>query len=269
MTGKLLKYELRSMLKQFAIIWPAALLLALINGLTQTVRIESSVIGSFWGSNILILMFVGVLIAMFVISAIFIINRFNAGLLKEEGYLMFTLPVTTVQLLFAKLIAAILVIIISGIVGFLSMFLLFSGSMEWQTMLNQIGEFLFELNVRLPLWWVLALETIVLGIIGVANSVLQVYASISIGHLANKHRTALSIISFVVISSLTSTIVGAIMSALEKAGVGDFIERYLYSGEYFAFGQYMILFMFGIIALFTVVYFVLSALILSKKLNLE
>ena len=34
MLGKLLKYDLRSMLKQFAFIWPAALVMAVVNRFT-------------------------------------------------------------------------------------------------------------------------------------------------------------------------------------------------------------------------------------------
>ncbi|MGE4352687.1 MAG: hypothetical protein AB7D36_01200 [Oscillospiraceae bacterium] len=269
MTGKLLKYEFRSMIKQFAIIWPAALLIALINGLTQTVRVKSSVIGNFWASNIMILLFVGVMIAMFVASAVFIIGRFRSGLLRDEGYLMFTLPVTPVQLIFAKLIAAVVVIIISAVVGILSMFLLFSGSIEWHYVINQIGLFLSQMSAEVPLWWVIFIEVIILTIVGIAHTVLQIYVSISIGHLAKKHRTALAIIAFIVVTSLTSTITGAIMDALDRAGIGDFIQNFLETGKYFALSQYTILFMLGIVTLFAAVYFILSAVILSRKLNLE
>ncbi|MGI6028910.1 MAG: hypothetical protein ACOX81_05840 [Candidatus Heteroscillospira sp.] len=121
---KLLKYDFRCMFKQFAMVWPAALALALINGFVQ-----APLAHHFSGSVnvVLMMLFVGVMIAMCVISAIFIITRFNSGLLGDEGYLMFTLPVTTPQLIFSKLVTAIVVVAVSGIVGMLSMVMLMLG----------------------------------------------------------------------------------------------------------------------------------------------
>ena len=42
MFGKLLKYDFRSMLKQFAFIWPAALVLALVNRFTVNSFVTSA-----------------------------------------------------------------------------------------------------------------------------------------------------------------------------------------------------------------------------------
>ena len=45
---------------------------------------------------------VAVIVAIFVMNVIIVIQRFWNGLLQEEGYLMFTLPVTTRSLILSK-----------------------------------------------------------------------------------------------------------------------------------------------------------------------
>ena len=92
MLGKLLKYDFRSMGKQFAFIWPAALVMALLNRFTIG-SLDSSDVTRELFSGVAMLVYVAILIALFVIALIFIIQRFYLGLLGDEGYLMFTLPV--------------------------------------------------------------------------------------------------------------------------------------------------------------------------------
>ena len=129
MLGKLLKYDFRSMFKQFAFIWPAALALGLINRFTLNSQMRED--GSVWiqdSAGVLassaamaaILAFVCVMVAMFVVVLIFVIQRFYRGLLGDEGYLMHTLPVQTWELIASKLICALVVTIISIIVAMLA-----------------------------------------------------------------------------------------------------------------------------------------------------
>ena len=92
MLGKLLKYDLRSMLKQFAFIWPAALVMAVVNRFTIGL-LDSGDTFPELVSGMSMLIYVFILMALYVVSLLFIIQRFYKGLLGDEGYLMFTLPV--------------------------------------------------------------------------------------------------------------------------------------------------------------------------------
>ena len=80
MFGKLLKYDFRSMLKQFAFIWPAALVLAVINRFTLNGLDSSSAVGE-TTAGITMLVYVAILVAMFAVTMIFVIQRFFKGLL--------------------------------------------------------------------------------------------------------------------------------------------------------------------------------------------
>ena len=92
MFGRLLKYDFRSMFKQFGFIWPAALLLALVNHFTLSGLDSTSAVGE-TTAGMAMLVYVAILMAMFIITMIFVIQRFFKGLLGDEGYLMHTLPV--------------------------------------------------------------------------------------------------------------------------------------------------------------------------------
>ena len=84
MFGKLLKYDFRSMLKQFAFIWPAALALAVINRFTLSGLESTSATGETVAA-VAMMVFVAIMIAMFVITLIFVIQRFYKGLLGTRA----------------------------------------------------------------------------------------------------------------------------------------------------------------------------------------
>ena len=88
MFGKLLKYDFRSMWKTFRIVWPAALILALVNRFTLfgTTNPGESAFGQ-WVSVISMGLFIGVCFTLVILSAVFVLTRFYKGLLGDEGYL--------------------------------------------------------------------------------------------------------------------------------------------------------------------------------------
>ena len=74
MLFKLLKYDFRSMWKQFSIIWPAALIIGLINRFTLPFSSDSGanwVVSQEWMSIISITLFFGVMFSMFVASVVY------------------------------------------------------------------------------------------------------------------------------------------------------------------------------------------------------
>ena len=80
MFGRLVKYDFRSMFKQFGFIWPAALLLALVNHFTLFGLNSTSTVGE-TTAGMAMLVYVAILMAMFIITMIFVIQRFFKGLL--------------------------------------------------------------------------------------------------------------------------------------------------------------------------------------------
>ena len=106
MLGKLIKYDLKALTKILAPLWGVLLVMGLIFGIS----IRSNLDGI--GNTMIVfslVVIVAVIVAIFVMNVIIVIQRFWNGLLQEEGYLMFTLPVTTRSLILSKVISALII----------------------------------------------------------------------------------------------------------------------------------------------------------------
>lgn len=195
MFGKLMKYELKSLLKGLLPLYGAILAVALINAVMASFGIGNSIDGL--PQVTAMLLYFGLCVAVAVVTFLVIIQRFYKGLLGQEGYLMFTLPVPTWQLTLSKLLGAVITTILSGIVGMLSILILGSLNINW------------TLDATL-----FVIELIVLMLVGVAAMILEIYVAIALGHLANKHRIAMSFVWFVVLQTVLSFLTGLSAMAL-------------------------------------------------------
>ena len=108
MLGKLMKYELRATSRTML---PLLLLTLLLSVFT---RMTSAVVQSGHSkfmtviNTLLILAFILALIGTAVFSVVLMVVRFRNNLMTDEGYLMFTLPVSVHQLLWSKLLVSML-----------------------------------------------------------------------------------------------------------------------------------------------------------------
>ena len=111
MLGKLIKYEFRATGRICLPLFGALLLAACISRLFESLRFETPMV-------------IGIIVSIFLIVAVFVIVlivtliRFYRNLLTNEGYLMFTLPVTVDSLIWSKLIVAFVWHILSLVVVF-------------------------------------------------------------------------------------------------------------------------------------------------------
>jgi hypothetical protein len=204
--------------------------------------------------------------AVFIVTFFIIIQRFYKNLLGDEGYLMNTLPVTTITNIINKLSIATFWNIISGIVAILSIVIMAFDP-------TTFGRFFAELFRGLSdaynevggQMFILAIEVIVTVLVYLIKSITLIYASISIGHLFSKHRILSSFGAFIILNIIT----GAISSTL---GVAFSYTNYtnLFHNMHSLFPIHMFL-AFTILfnLLFFIVYFIITNYILKNKLNLE
>ena len=106
MLGKLLKYELKATSRVFVPLYIAILVVSIVNGLSLNLEIFN-----IQGLATIILMCL--FISLFVITIVVTIQRFNKNLLKDEGYLMFTLPVSSKSLVLSKYLTSLIWTLIS------------------------------------------------------------------------------------------------------------------------------------------------------------
>lgn len=265
MLRKLLKYDLRANMKLYLFIWPAMLLLAGLQRLLLELPV-TGFLGHFLMSLLTGLMVLA-LIAMVVLCFVICVIRFYSGLLRREGYLMFTLPVKSWQLLVSKLLAAMVTLIPTCIFAYFGIALILSGTTNgvWNTMFN------FSQILDQPL----SAGTLILAgltvLATVANMILRVYFVSCLGHLFRRARIFLSILFYYLIGVLMQ-----ITSMLTLVSVNYEPNTFVYSVftwvETLSFNGAMSAFL-GTILLINVaigcVYFFVSEVILRKRLNLE
>lgn len=270
MFGKLLKYDFRSMLKQFAFIWPAALVLAVINRFTFSGLESSSAVGE-TTAGITMLVYVAILIAMFVITMIFVIQRFFKGLLGDEGYLMHTLPVRPWQLIGSKLLCAVVTTVLSIVVAICSILLIVPwNDVNWGEIFAGLRYVLTHWNTYATHSVLYLLEFLLLICVGTAQGYLQLYLAMAVGHLFNKNRVAMSVVAYIAINAAFS----ALLSLLGNAGFHSGFFDIFNNAEFFASHPAATVhtaFLTAILsaALIGGVYFAGTEYILRKKLNLE
>lgn len=285
MLKKLCKYEFRSIGRTLIPIYIAVIAVSIITSFTMGINIEynrnyNNILDG--GVNlvyqlqgiftvVMSLTYFAVMVALFVLTFVIILQRFYKGLLCDEGYLMFTLPVKPWQLITSKGITAFVISILSGIVSCISIFIMMIGVAEdrW-TLLAQMfsfknwSMFFIRLNEVVPMWGIYLFEFIILVIVSSLASLYQVYASMAIGHLAKKNRILMSVVAYIVISMILSFI-GGIFGVFSAFTMQNLI--YINAGE--AFLHALLIFSIIISIIECVVFFVITERILSKKLNLE
>ena len=183
---------------------------------------------------------------------------------------MFTLPVTTGKLVLSKLLTALVMIIITCVVGIASMFLLWWKFINLpQDLLGEIFRAIGIITSEEPLLWLSMFQFCIMMLVWSAASILEIYAAISIGHLFQRWRVIISVIAYIVISAIQTQLMALIGNLATLVGLGDFM-RYIRigGGEYAAANMaFLMIILLGLA--FCVAYYVITTLILSKNLNLE
>jgi len=209
---KLLKYDLRSMWKQFSLIWGTALVLGLVNRSTLSLGFIVSTRdfhGNISGFTTTVLLVV--LTVMFVIAAVFIIRRFYKGLLGNEGYLMHTLPVRAWQLVLSKLICAAVTVAGNLAVAVLAVLIMIPA--DWSELLDlTLWSDVFRGIINhpdiIPLMLEFCLMLLAVGIQAVA----VLYLAMSIGHLFTRRRGLASVAAYIGLHVLMVDVLGRVFS---------------------------------------------------------
>ena len=139
MLRKLLKHEFRATARVMIPLYLITVLLAVLTRATalwaEMVTFDGMLGRNFLAllSGIIIFGFVLALIATFVVAVILAILRFRSNLMADEGYVMFTLPVSTHTLVWSKLIVSAVWFLGAVVVDVLSLLALVGSSRRLRT----------------------------------------------------------------------------------------------------------------------------------------
>ena len=277
MLGKLMKHEFRATARIMLPVMGAMVALALLANLSiRGLAGNLSDVPMLRILFVLIIIFFGVaVVATAVMSLVIMVSRFYRNLLKDEGYLMFTLPVSVHELIWSKLIVSLVWFLGTGLLIFLVMTLmaLNLSHTNLQMILEQFPSWseilgwLDEAGVRGQV--ITFLVQIVLGtLIGIFAVCLHFYGAMALGHMFSKDKVLLSIVFFVGISfafnlmEMGYGIVGFGLSDLENIDMEN-------ARDGFAFVSTVIWHGIGLSAVQAAVMYLATVLGLKKGLNLE
>lgn len=257
MLGKLIKHEFKATGRNFIPLYIAIILVSFLSGFMLDSFSDNSNVNMIRFIPVMILF--ALYVALGVLTLVVIIQRFNKNLLGDEGYLMFTLPVTSKKLILSKVIVSITWYFVSLIVS------MFSGAIVVFTMLiksaepvklefDKIMDEFFRIIAGIQKIEMLAdvLNVVLLMLLAFGVFVLLIYLSIAIGQLSifSKHKTIISFIAIFVISIMIN-IIGNIFMEINPDIFGSLLMNYLS------------LILINVVAFFGTTY------ILDNKLNLE
>lgn len=261
MLRKLLKYELKATARIFMPIYLVLIVFAFINHFMSFNASTFSV-----PQGITLTLYIIILVGMFVATFIVMIQRFYKNLLSEEGYLMFTLPVRTWKHTLCKLLVSIMWIILSSIAALASIIIIALQEATLSEMFQGLGEvwdFVYS-AIGTSIYQLIAL--MVVGyIISIITGILYIYLAIAIGNLSNNHKTLASVGAFLGIYTISEIISSLVLVGADGQGPINMLLTEQYSQIPFGFLWLTI----ALSAIFGVIYFFVTNLILSRHLNLE
>jgi len=282
MLSRLLKYDFRALTRILLPLQGGVLIAALIGSLLVRLArasfdiwndgmLASSAAGDVIGSTSVLLSFLlfAAVFASYWITLFLIARHYYQSFLKDEGYLTFTLPVSTGQNLLSKVIAGSIWLLVNVVILILAFILLFVVGYD-DSALGGFSLFSSDAGQSTSgvLDFVSAVELFVLGLLLVIHGVLQVYVSITMGAvIAQTHKVLAGIGLFVGINIAMQLIMSILTFSLANALSNSFSVYSQY--DWFSAMQVLVLPSLIICGGLVVFYFVLSKRLLTKRLNLD
>lgn len=282
MLGKLIKHEFRATGRRML---PTLGVLALLGLLANiSIRVLES---GFGGTLLRILMglfiaafFIGVTVA-WIMTLVLMISRFYRNLLKDEGYLMFTLPTNSHALIWSKLIVSTVWFLATALLVCLLFLLTVAnlGKMSAEDFnaafygMKDALAMLRELGVKSSSLVLLLAELIIAVVLGCLTTCLHFYAAMGLGQMSDNHKGLWSVLAFIGISLAFQILSSTVFGGLVKSGSVDLIVQSIEDLAQTAPGIVQVI-SSGIgggllVALLEgAVLYVITALTLNRKLNL-
>lgn len=261
MLGRLLKYEIKSTARIYLPMYLLLFLMAVINRVFISINTETLQVPLV----ISMTAYVSIIVAISVMTLVVTIQRFYKNLLTDEGYLMFTLPVSVDANILSKLLVATLWNITSAVISVFSVLVLAldrESISEFAEMWREILEFMSTMNSAFV---IVMFQGIVLVLLSIIVAILNIYVAIAIGHMVQKHRVAGSLIAFFVIGLAEQIVMTFLIEIFSNSGWFDFFNKMLPVDQIQWALWVMII---GVLILGAIFYYG-TKYILKNKLNLE
>ena len=257
MLNKLLKYDLKYMIKNMSVFYILAIFFAITTRILSL--LEQSVIISILtkiSSGFVIAMIANIIINTIIRSWV----RFRDSIYKDEAYLTHTLPVTKNDIYNSKFIQTILFSIIGLIVIIITMFISYYTKDRWESLTTMISKISQGLDYNKVL---LVISFITIIFLEAYNGIQSGFLGLILGHKKNNNKLFFSVLFGLIVYILSQTIV---VLFIYITGIFDKdIMKLFTSKELIDTGSLKLLIIISIIA-YTLIIFIMN-LICKKELN--
>ena len=265
MLRKLMKHEFRATGRVMGPLFGLLLIAAIAARFSVGVLLESSARFLNLLGGLFTTAFVIAIVGVCVMSLVLMINRFRTNLLGDEGYIMFTLPASVHQQIWSKLIVSAVWFIATGLAVVAAGFILVAQQGFWWEIRRGFAEIFRHLTAYYAFnGTAFLLELLALIFVGCCVLCLEFYAAMAIGHSFANHKVLYSVLSFLGLQFVMQLLSGGILVGTNY----DILVVALPSDGVLAMHSVMLT-MIVSTAVFGAVYYVITTMLLKKRLNLE
>ena len=274
MLRKLLKHEFRAtgriMLPLFLILLVTAVGANFsVRGMLDTGSRFLNVLGA-----LLVMAFVIAIMGVCVMSMVVMVQRFYKNLLQDEGYVMMTLPVSTHQHIWSKLIVSAVWFALTLVVVCLACLIMAFDVELVQQIAAGFRELFQEIYRNLSTYYAIngtaiVAEFLVLCFVGCCAMCLQFYAALAIGHSFPNHKMAWSVLWFFLIQFIMQFLGGMGIMLLDESWFHHLLLGWTDNISAMASVHLgMVTVILGEVV-YGAVFYILTTYFLKKRLNLE
>ena len=280
MLKKLLKYDWKSVSGLLLILHGILLAYTLIGrigiafGLSKYGDTLTGSVAEAYGivSGIYILIYVFFIIAIMVVTGVYLAARFHKNLFSDEGYLTHTLPVSPAKIMWSKILVSWAWSVIDAVFVVASIMMLVLFKQTFEPFKNVVCEFFSILagvyGMQNQVLMILLILTVLAQFFGCYT--MLVLFSMCLGSLFKTHKILGAVVSFFGINIILSIVSTIIMFAVPGwSSTGSVSVTAAANGGFIGGENSIFLFTFVWNLALAVVFFLGSRYILSRKLNLE
>ena len=285
MLGKLIKYDFKALKKTLLPVCLGAVALAVFttivmklffvfNDYNDNLPIMANTVFESILTLLLVFGFLALVASAF-IAWFLLLQRYYKNCFKDEGYLTFTLPVKTGNILLGKLISAGIWALITGVFAIISIivFLIFGTSQSFINMdiirgFSEAWNLFWNISNFTTLDYILIPTILILTVLcSIAQNILLFYLAITLGNqIAKRHKILASVGMYFAVNTVSSILVSTAMTVFTFLGF-PILESLDNQPMRIIYIYFLIAILIS--ASLSVVYFFVNKAILKKRLNLE
>lgn len=267
MLRKLMKHEIRStsriMLPLFGVVLVLSLFVSIILRSGAMEHTTNPILNVFYA---IIMASYGISLgATFIVVLLLMINRFRTNLLGDEGYVMFTLPVSVHQLIWSKILISCLWFVGTCImVGLSAMIVAFDVSS-----FTQLRLFFLDIWQQMNAYYALngtaiLIESLLLFFFGYVACCLQFYSAMAVGYSFDRRKVLYSILVFFGFQFVMQMLTSMLFFTNGFDTWFDRIDMSVMTSVHTFFGVSI----FGTIV-YCAIFYLITTYFLQKRLNIE